>query len=115
MQCCIFKVDAWHVLPVRVDMTTFSSANSSPDTALSARIPLLQTGVAGFDQILGGGFPSHSLYLIQGLAGSGKTTLACQIGFHHAHQGKKVLILTLIAETHGKMMNHLSSFSFFDE
>jgi circadian clock protein KaiC len=81
----------------------------------SPRIPLLNTGVAGLDDILGGGFPAHSLYLIQGLAGSGKTTLACQIGFQHAHQGKKVLILTLIAETHGKMLNHLSSFSFFDE
>ena len=84
-------------------------------TTLSPRIPLLNTGVAGLDDILGGGFPAHSLYLLQGLAGSGKTTLACQIGFHHAHQGKKVLILTLIAETHGKMLNHLSSFSFFDE
>ncbi|MET0268763.1 MAG: ATPase domain-containing protein [Duganella sp.] len=96
-------------------MTTFSSASLSNKTGSSPRIPLLPTGVAGFDQILGGGFPAHSLYLIQGLAGSGKTTLACQIGFHHAHQGKKVLILTLIAESHGKMLNHLSSFSFFDE
>ena len=92
-------------------MTTFTSstAHSTP------RIPLLRTGVDGFDHILGGGFPAHSLYLIQGLAGSGKTTLACQIGFRHAIEGKKVLILTLIAETHGKMLNHLSSFSFFDE
>ncbi|MRX08201.1 recombinase RecA [Pseudoduganella sp. FT25W] len=81
----------------------------------SQRIPLLSTHVPGLDEILGGGFPAHSLYLIQGLAGSGKTTLACQIGFQHAHQGKKVLILTLIAETHGKMLNHLSNFSFFDE
>jgi circadian clock protein KaiC len=81
----------------------------------SQRIPLLRTLVPGLDEILGGGFPAHSLYLIQGLAGSGKTTLACQIGFQHALQGKKVLILTLIAETHGKMLNHLSNFSFFDE
>jgi len=79
------------------------------------RIPLLKTLVPGLDDILGGGFPAHSLYLIQGLAGSGKTTLACQIGFEHARQGKKVLILTLIAETHGKMLNHLSNFSFFDD
>ncbi|MYM35670.1 recombinase RecA [Duganella sp. FT94W] len=79
------------------------------------RIPLLRTSVPGLDEILGGGFPAHSLYLIQGLAGSGKTTLACQIGFEQAHQGKKVLILTLIAETHGKMLNHLSNFSFFDD
>jgi circadian clock protein KaiC len=81
----------------------------------TSRIPLLNTHVPGLDQILGGGFPAHSLYLIQGLAGSGKTTLACQVAFQHAHQGKKVLILTLIAETHGKMLNHLSNFSFFDE
>ncbi len=79
------------------------------------RLSLLDTGVAGFDEVLGGGFPRHSLYLIQGLAGSGKTTLACQIGFAHAAKGGKVLILTLIAETHGKMLNHLSNFSFFDE
>ena len=79
------------------------------------RLSLLKSGVAGFDEVLGGGFPRHSLYLIQGLAGSGKTTLACQIGFDHATKGEKVLILTLIAETHGKMLNHLSNFSFFDE
>lgn len=79
------------------------------------RLSLLSSGVAGFDEVLGGGFPRHSLYLIQGLAGSGKTTLACQIGFDHAAKGEKVLILTLIAETHGKMLNHLSNFSFFDE
>ncbi|WP_373988465.1 ATPase domain-containing protein [Duganella sp. BuS-21] len=84
-------------------------------TRTSQRIPLLSTSVPGLDQILGGGFPAHSIYLIQGLAGSGKTTLACQIAFQHAQQGKKVLILTLIAETHGKMLNHLSNFSFFDE
>src|SRR5471032_3144477 len=77
--------------------------------------PLLASGIAGLDDILNGGFPAHSVYLIQGLAGSGKTTLACQIGFHHARDGKKVLILTLIAETHNKMLTHLSNFSFFDE
>ncbi|SFV15171.1 ATPase domain-containing protein [Pseudoduganella namucuonensis] len=87
----------------------------TPGAGAPARIPLLSTGVSGLDEILGGGFPAHSLYLIQGLAGSGKTTLACQIGFQHARKGKKVLILTLIAETHGKMLNHLSSFSFFDD
>ncbi|MES2742317.1 MAG: ATPase domain-containing protein [Pseudomonadota bacterium] len=92
-------------------MNNFSSSAIPSKQAVS----LLRTGVAGFDQILGGGFPANSLYLIQGLAGSGKTTLACQIGFVHAHQGKKVVILTLIAETHGKMLNHLSNFSFFEE
>lgn len=76
---------------------------------------MLQTCVSGLDVVLGGGLPAGSLYLIQGLAGSGKTTLACQIGFNHARQGKKVLVLTLLAESHAKMINHFRSFSFFDE
>lgn len=79
------------------------------------RITLLSTGVKGLDEILGGGLPVNSLYLIQGLAGSGKTTLACQMAFAHAKQGKRVLVLTLIAESHTKMINHFSNFSFYDE
>ena len=86
------------------------------DDASSAlkSIPMIKTGVAGLDVTLGGGLPANSLYLIQGLAGSGKTTLACQIGFEHARQGMKVLILTLLAESHAKMLSHLCNFSFFD-
>jgi len=89
--------------------------NSQTKSQIKNRLSLLNSGVAGFDEVLGGGFPRHSLYLIQGLAGGGKTTLACQIGFDHASKGEKVLILTLIAETHSKMLNHLSNFSFFNE
>lgn len=78
-------------------------------------LPMLQTCVPGLDVVLGGGLPSGSLYLIQGLAGSGKTTMACQIGFNHARQGKKVMVLTLLGESHGKMINHFSNFNFFDD
>ncbi len=84
------------------------------DLTLNA-LPLLSSGIPGCDVILGGGFPAGSVYLLQGLAGSGKTTLACQIGFTQASAGKKVVVVTLIAETHGKMLNHLRNFSFFDE
>lgn len=76
---------------------------------------MISTGVPGFDTILGGGLPSSGLYLVQGLAGSGKTTLAGQIAFHQASQGRKVIFLTLIAESHGKLLNHLGNYSFFDE
>lgn len=79
------------------------------------RLSYISTGIPGFDSILGGGLPANRLYLVQGLAGCGKTTLACQIGFNHAKQGKKVLVLTLIAESHAKLLDHLSNFSFFDE
>ena len=78
-------------------------------------LPLISTGIKGFDTILGGGLPKTGLYMVQGLAGSGKTTLAGQIGFNLARQGGKVIFLTLIAESHGKLLNHLSNYSFFDE
>ena len=42
--------------------------------------PRLSTGIDGLDRILAGGLPRASLYLLQGEAGSGKTTLAFQ--FH---------------------------------
>ena len=34
------------------------------------------SGVAGLDDILGGGFPGGCLYLVEGRPGAGKTTLA---------------------------------------
>ncbi|HEX5102545.1 MAG TPA: ATPase domain-containing protein, partial [Pirellulaceae bacterium] len=37
-----------------------------------------KTGVEGFDDVLGGGFTPDRLYLIEGVPGSGKTTLAVQ-------------------------------------
>jgi KaiC/GvpD/RAD55 family RecA-like ATPase len=36
------------------------------------------SGISGLNQILGGGFPSNALYLVQGDPGVGKTTLALQ-------------------------------------
>jgi circadian clock protein KaiC len=89
-------------------------AASTPQDSFPDAIPALKTGVPGLDAVLGGGLPAGSLYLIQGLAGSGKTTMAAQIGFFHARQGKKVLVLTLLGESHAKMINHFANFSFFD-
>jgi circadian clock protein KaiC len=85
-----------------------------PHAPLHDSTPMLKTYVPGLDTVLGGGLPVGSLYLIQGLAGSGKTTMAAQIGFNHARQGKKVLVLTLLGESHAKMINHFARFSFFD-
>ena len=88
---------------------------STTETKPPGAQPLLKTCVDGLDVVLGGGLPAGSVYLIQGLAGSGKTTMAGQIGFQHARQGKKVLVLTLLGESHGKMINHFANFSFFDD
>jgi circadian clock protein KaiC len=76
------------------------------------RIP---TGVPGLDIILGGGLVESSLYLIEGMAGAGKTILASQICFNCVRAGGRALYLTLLAESHGKMLNNLRGLSFFDE
>ncbi|WP_250526895.1 ATPase domain-containing protein [Caballeronia sp. GAWG2-1] len=72
------------------------------------------TGVAGLDEILGGGLAEGGLYMIEGMAGAGKTILSSQIGFHRVGQGDMVLYITLIAESHTKLLSHLRAMSFYD-
>ncbi|ORC52337.1 ATPase domain-containing protein [Paraburkholderia terricola] len=75
----------------------------------------VETGVPGFDEILGGGLVSGGVYLLEGMAGAGKTILSSQIGFHRVSRGEKVLYMTLIAESHDKLLAHLKGLAFFDE
>jgi circadian clock protein KaiC len=71
---------------------------------------LVSTGIAGLDDILGGGLPAGRLYLLQGNPGAGKTTLALQFLMEGAARGERVLYITLsetrdemiaVAESHG--------------
>lgn len=84
-------------------------------TASSTRLVRLQTGVPRLDVILKGGFIRGNTYTLLGPPGSGKTILANQVCFHHiqAEQGRCVY-MTLLAETHAKMTNHLSTLEFYD-
>lgn len=75
----------------------------------------IATGVPGLDQLLGGGLVAGALYLIEGVPGTGKTILANQISFHCARDGERTLYLTLLAESHGKMLTHIRPLAFFDE
>ena len=68
------------------------------------------TGVAGLDDILGGGLARRRLFLVEGVPGSGKTTLALQYLQAGAENGEAVLYVTLseteeelrsVAESHG--------------
>ncbi len=74
----------------------------------------VSTGVSGLDVILGGGFLRGGLYIIQGMPGTGKTTLANQVCFHHAAHDGFALYVTLLAEYHARMLQHLDAMTFFD-
>jgi circadian clock protein KaiC len=74
----------------------------------------IASGVPGLDTILQGGFLKDGIYIIQGSPGAGKTILANQICFHHASNGGRVLYVTLLAESHSRMLLHIGQLGFFD-
>jgi circadian clock protein KaiC len=55
----------------------------------------VQTGIAGLDDILGGGFPKSHLYLIEGGSGVGKTTLGLQFLLEGIRRGESCLWITM--------------------
>ena len=76
----------------------------------------LTSGVAGLDTLLMGGFVRGGVYLLLGPPGSGKTILGNQICFHHAEQaGGSVVYVTLLAESHSRMMGNLRTLDYFDD
>ena len=66
----------------------------SPAASL-APPPVARTGVEGLDTILDGGLTPHRLYLIEGVPGSGKTTMAMQFLLAGVADGETVLYVTL--------------------
>jgi circadian clock protein KaiC len=87
---------------------------TSSTTETVAPIERLRSAVPGLDQILGGGLLRTGVYIIQGLPGCGKTILANQICYGHAAEGGAAVYVTLLAESHSRMIQHLSTLSFFD-
>jgi circadian clock protein KaiC len=75
------------------------------------RVP---SGVLGLDAVLRGGFLKAGIFIIQGSPGAGKTILANQICFHHAAGGGRALYVTLLAESHSRMLLHIGQLRFFD-
>lgn len=61
----------------------------------SAPLIRLSTGVAGLDEITGGGLIAHRSYLVRGGPGSGKSTLGLQFLAAGVAAGEKSLFITL--------------------
>jgi circadian clock protein KaiC len=77
------------------------------------------TGIAGLDQILGGGLPTNHLYLLDGEPGTGKTTLALQFLLAGRERGERGLYVTLsesrseleeVAASHGWPLDGIEVF-----
>jgi circadian clock protein KaiC len=74
-----------------------------------------ETGIAGLDKLVNGGFPVPSTVLIGGAPGTGKTTLAVQSLFHGARKGETGIYVTAISEPRWVVQKFLSEFTFFDQ
>ena len=82
------------------------------------------SGIAGLDDILGGGFPSKHLYLIEGTPGAGKTTLGLQFLRRGVENGEAALYITLsetalelktVAASHGWTLDGVEVFELVTE
>jgi circadian clock protein KaiC len=87
----------------------------TPSASTLSVLERLPSGVSGLDVVLGGGFFKAGVYMVQGHPGSGKTILANQICYSHVAAGGSAVYMTLLAESHARMLQHIRSLSFFDE
>ncbi len=71
-------------------MTDTIHASASSEVQAQARV-----GIAGLDEILRGGLPRNRIFLIDGVPGTGKTTLALQFLLEGRAQGERGLYVTL--------------------
>ena len=76
------------------------------------RVP---TGIPGLDPLLEGGFLRGGVYMLQGAPGAGKTIFGNQACFAHAAAGGRAVYITLLAETHTRMLSHMRRMSFYKQ
>jgi circadian clock protein KaiC len=100
-----------------------AQSNKATRSPRSASVPghpsLAATGVAGLDEVLGGGLPVNRLYLFDGAPGTGKTTIALQFLLEGAKHGERGLYVTLsesreelteVAASHGWSLDDIEVF-----
>ncbi|MET0981149.1 MAG: ATPase domain-containing protein [Telluria sp.] len=98
--------------------------SSSPACSPALPGPRMSTGVAGLDDILGGGLTPQRIYLVEGSPGAGKTTLGLQFLLDGIAKGESGLYITLsetadelcaVAATHGWSLDAFSIFELAGE
>ncbi|WP_434043742.1 MULTISPECIES: RAD55 family ATPase [Sorangium] len=93
-----------------------SSIQDGERDSPSADIPRLETGIPRLDYILKGGFLRNGTYAVMGPPGSGKTILGNQLCFERVRRSSsaRCVYVTLLVESHAKMIRHLSGMKWFD-
>ncbi|HSI65632.1 MAG TPA: ATPase domain-containing protein [Candidatus Saccharimonadia bacterium] len=76
-------------------MTANTATSTAAPAPSGAPLQRSATGVAGLDDILGGGLPANRLYLVKGDPGVGKTTLGLQYLLEGLRRGEAGLYITL--------------------
>ncbi|HMI57860.1 MAG TPA: ATPase domain-containing protein [Gemmatimonadaceae bacterium] len=90
-------------------MTTVTTSQGSNEL-----FPRISTGNAQADVVLGGGLPAHSINIVMGLPGTGKTVFAEQLLFRNAGEGRPSVYVSTLSEPMTKMVSYVQRFSYFD-
>jgi circadian clock protein KaiC len=85
--------------------------SSSP---YAPKLERLSSGMPGLDRVLDGGFFAGGVYIVEGRPGAGKTIFANQLAFHAVRSGRRALYVTLLAESHARLLQHMQDMTFFD-
>jgi len=92
------------------------SESGTGETENKAGEARIQSGIPRLDFILKGGFKLGGIYALMGPPGSGKTILANQLCCNHIQkQEGRCVYMTLLIESHAKMISHLSTLSFYKQ
>jgi circadian clock protein KaiC len=68
---------------------------ADPPSTEPAAPERISTGIPGLDDVLGGGFPKDHMYLVEGEAGAGKTTLGLHFLLEGRRRGERTLWITM--------------------
>jgi predicted ATP-dependent serine protease len=83
--------------------------------AETAVVKRVRTGSIQADHVLGGGFPDHSINIVMGQPGTGKTIFAEQMLFENAQGDRPSLFITTLSEPLAKAVRYVQQFEFYDE
>lgn len=74
----------------------------------------MSSGIPGLDDVLGGGLITGGIYVLTGGPGTGKTVIANQLCFACAREHRHGVYVTVVSESHSRMIGNLETFAFFD-